>query len=108
MVRDFCLDPRLLDHGAWTHLWSVGSTVVHSLDRFWVALSMDPPTARGSRLDPRLVDRSTARGWVLVDGTSHDLDNMVKANIAVAAEADNPSQNDNTQGTDAQTDGATA
>jgi len=37
----------------------------------------------------------------------HDLDNMVKANLAAAAEAENQSQNDNTQGTDAQADEAT-
>ena len=56
-----------------------------------------------------------ARGFINVMhafGAAHDLDNMANANIAAATEAntdnENQSQNDNTPGTDAQTDRATA
>ena len=61
MVRNFFLDLRLLDHGVWSHLPSVGHTVVHGLDKFLVALCTDPFTARGSTHNPWL----GPRGWHL-------------------------------------------
>uniref|UniRef100_M1DHQ8 Uncharacterized protein n=1 Tax=Solanum tuberosum TaxID=4113 RepID=M1DHQ8_SOLTU len=64
-------------------------------------------------IDPNVP--SWARGFINVIhafGASNDLDIMTKANITAAAEADpdikTQSQNDNSLGTDAQTDGATA
>uniref|UniRef100_M1DHG1 Uncharacterized protein n=1 Tax=Solanum tuberosum TaxID=4113 RepID=M1DHG1_SOLTU len=54
-----------------------------------------------------------ARGFINVVhpfGVAHDLDNIAKANIAATeanADNENQSHNDNTLGTDAQTDGAT-
>uniref|UniRef100_M1DK74 Integrase core domain containing protein n=1 Tax=Solanum tuberosum TaxID=4113 RepID=M1DK74_SOLTU len=71
--------------------------------------SKDASSSRRIPIDPNVP--SWTQGFINVVhafGTTHDLDNMVKANLAAAAEAENPSQNDNTHGTDAQTDGATA
>uniref|UniRef100_M1DBB9 Integrase core domain containing protein n=1 Tax=Solanum tuberosum TaxID=4113 RepID=M1DBB9_SOLTU len=68
--------------------------------------SNESSSSRRILIDPNVP--SCTRGFInVVDafGAAHDLDNMVKANLA---EAENQSQNDNTQGTDSQTDGATA
>uniref|UniRef100_M1DX06 Integrase core domain containing protein n=1 Tax=Solanum tuberosum TaxID=4113 RepID=M1DX06_SOLTU len=60
--------------------------------------------ARSSRRIPIDLNLpSWTRGFINVVhafGAAHDLDNMVKANLTAAAEAENQSQNGNTQGTD--------
>jgi len=60
--------------------------------------------ARSSRSIPIDLNLpSWTRGFINVVhafGAAHDFDNMVKANLTAAAEAENQSQNGNTQGTD--------
>uniref|UniRef100_M1DHP5 Integrase core domain containing protein n=1 Tax=Solanum tuberosum TaxID=4113 RepID=M1DHP5_SOLTU len=71
--------------------------------------SKESSSSRMISIDPNVP--SWTQGFINVVhafGVAHDLDNMVKANLAATAKAENQSQNDNTQGTDAQTDAETA
>uniref|UniRef100_M1DHP8 Uncharacterized protein n=1 Tax=Solanum tuberosum TaxID=4113 RepID=M1DHP8_SOLTU len=69
--------------------------------------SKEASSSRRIPIDPNVP--SWTRGFINVVhsfGATHGLDNMVKVNLTAAAEAENQSQNANTQSTDAQTDGA--